>query len=229
MAYPTHSTTASRRAILGAFLAAPAAFTVGTAAAAITSISPELAGLIEAHRQADAALNRWYAEVFNPAVEKHTAEHYAHKAKTDAVPHAIESGGMNLGGNSVTFSSEAHAITGRRSAEIYIQLDNEQPNRGLDWDMTRDAAHRFIAADDARKAALAALGDAPLCPMTREVEDQACAPVYEAGKRISAFPARTLADLQAKLAWIDGDHGMDGEDLLPLMIADVARIISGEA
>jgi hypothetical protein len=45
---------------------------------------------------------------------------------------------------------------------------------------------------------------------------------------VHAYPVESLADLNAKLAFIEQDNGMDGEDLLPLVQADEQRLLGGE-
>ncbi|MEG3086073.1 hypothetical protein [Sphingomonas sp. PB4P5] len=221
----------SRRAVMGAALAGPAVLAgiAIPAAAAAKAISPGLAALIEAHRQANATLDRWYAEVFNPAVDAHTAATMAHRAKVAAIPHIVERT-VDQGGRVLVLHSKHRDH--RAIADGYVATESRFAKvdciRGKHWDEAVAACGRFIAADDERNAKIAALGDEPRDRVSTEVENAAYAPVLAAGKKIAQFHATTAADLQAKLAWIDSDDGMDGEELLPLVIADVARIV-GEA
>jgi hypothetical protein len=58
-------------------------------------------------------------------------------------------------------------------------------------------------------------------------DEQEAALSRHAGKLHLAIldqPPASLADLSAKLDFIERTNGLDGDDLLPLMLADVARL-----
>jgi hypothetical protein len=221
----------NRRIMLAAIAAAPLAACGATpafASATSAAISPALADLIARHAAADAALEHFYATVFNPAVDAHRAAVDEHRAAVDAVPYVEELGGCSVGGGPVIFSSrKGHS---RKTAEHYIACDQDQPNRGGDWNKMIDAARRFIRADDSRKQAVRDLGEEPVLDPSVEARERAAyAPFLAARAAIHSFACNSLADLRAKLAWIESGDGMDGEDLLPIVIADVQRLIGGEA
>ena len=225
------TTTTTRRNLLriGTTAAAYAAgATIVTGGVAIASqakgetLSPGLAVRIQRHRAARAAQDHIHATIINPGYERQKEARAQHQRRIDAIPHVEAPGGVSLGGQAITFTSRNNAS--RRMAEVYLDMDAENPNRSADWAEMVDGARRFIKADDARNDAIRALGDEPLFANLRAVEDEAYEPVHAARNAILDFPCNTFVDFKAKLAWLQSDDGMDGEDLLSLVMADVQRI-----
>lgn len=204
-------------------LLASANVAVATAAPALPS--PGLAALFEQHRLADQVLDHFYKHEHEPAMQalRKAEDHY--RAALEAIPHIEEQSGRSVAGPPVTFSSRREFS--RRQAERLVDHDTA-PGNDTDYNATVEAARRFVAADDLRNATIASLGPEPTeDPAWDEREKAYYAPYLAAREAIHAFPVETLADLKAKLDWIERDNGMDGEDLLPLVIADVARLAQG--
>jgi hypothetical protein len=224
MADTTPSITASRRAILAGGLALPAfALALATPATAARGISRDLSLLIEAHANATAAADRFYAEVFIPADEAHDLALAAHRARIDAVPHIYEMGGLMNNGKPYVFTSE-DGRSSRAMADAMVK-DDLLAQGDPDRTATIAAGRRFIEADDKRNAVIAALGSPPEPTVS---EDGIYDAVNAAFRLTARFPVTTIADLHAKLQWLQDNDGMGGDDLLPIITADVARIV-GEA
>ncbi|WP_066781272.1 hypothetical protein [Sphingomonas sp. CCH5-D11] len=186
---------------------APAAATLPTG-----NVSPELLALIGKFDATNAEIDRFYAEVFNPAIER------ANSMRA-AIPHVtIPSAHPKSAG---LWSTDNPA--GLRLARRLVDAEG----RGASDDV--QCARKLLAAQHRRNRAEKRIDVITGARAAAEQEDELYVPYREARSAVHAFPVRTLADLQAKLAFIERDDGMDGEDLLPLMIADVARLAGGEA
>lgn len=190
------------------------------------ALSPGLAALIDDHRRATERFEHTTRAVINPAFEKRAEAKKEHQRRVDAIPHAEETGGTSWGGKPITLTSRNSG--NRRTAEVYLELDAADPNRGTDWNDMIEGARRFIKADDARQEAVGAIGEPPTFDDLHTLEQEALAPVHAARRAVIYFPCAALVDLRTKLAWIESDEGMDGEDLLPLVMADVERIVAQE-
>lgn len=229
-------TNTTRRGVLrlGATSAAYSA-TVGIGGAILASRadaanapSPQLLSLIKRHQEADAALDHFYSTEFNPIVEAHWEAVRQHRAAISNVPHVEESGGQAIGGAPVTFSSSKGYS--RSQAEAYIDCDQQEPNRSPDWNETIAAARRYIRAEDQRNATIRQLGPEPASDPSLDARECAAGePVRSAREAIYAFECQNTADLLAKLTFIAANDGMDGDDLLPLVITDATRLVGKEA
>ena len=218
----------TRRAALTAFSAATVAAAIVPAAALastsgrVSDVAPELSALIADYWATDAVIDRFYDEVFNPACERQH-ERY------NAVPHVVQP---------ITPMGED---TREREWSTAIQLDVAcvagivKLSRGPallsqgPGNIRRCEARSFWAAHLRRERALERIKNDPEIVAARSEEDRLWAPQRVREAAIEQYPVSTLADLRAK---IDFMHRRDAElraDLLPLLAADVARIIEGEA
>lgn len=195
-------------AVLG--LAAPS-----LAAGASPSVSPALTSLMAEFEAVNATIDRFYAEVFNPAVDRS-------KALRAAIPHVTIPPSPNWRGDP-TFWSTDHP-EGVAMGKRLVALEPRTSKRS---DVV--CARKLVAAMRRRDRAAKQADQTSGVTAASEREEALYVPYRRLKASIHAFPVRSLADLQAKLAFIERDDGMDGEDLLPLVIADLARLSAGEA
>lgn len=191
-------------------LAAPS-----VAAGTGSSISPALTELIAEFDAVNATIDRFYAEVFNPAVDRS-------KALRAAIPHVTIPPSPNWRGDP-TFWSTSHS-EGVAIAKRLVALEPRTSKRS---DVV--CARKLVAAVHRRDRAAKEADRISGVTSASEREEALYVPYRRVKASIHAFQVRSLADLQAKLAFIERDDGMDGEDLLPLVIADLARLSGGEA
>lgn len=159
------------------------------------TLSPDLSVLIQRVNAARAKQEHIHATIINPGFERMKEAHAQHRQRIEAIPHVETSGGVSVTGHAITFSSGDSGS--RRMAEVYLDLNAEDSNRGPDWTKMIDGARRFVKADDARNEAIRALGDGPGFTDLRAAEDEAYAPVHAARNAIIDFPCATVTDLQA--------------------------------
>ena len=223
--------TTTRRDLLrfgtsaGAYAAGAAIVTGGIALAgeakgATLGVSPALLKAIADFERHDAALDRFYRETFNPAIERHNAA-------TLALPHVRMVGpALGVGPDLVLDSSDPHKVAYARGvAKQPATRASQEPH----WQARRKLCRSFTAAVERRNRKLVRLDR----DTGRIAADEQETRFYDERKPIKLavlnFPVASLADLAAKLAFIERDEGMDGDDLLPLVMADVARLSGGEA
>lgn len=209
----------TRRNLLAGIAAAPLAAcsaAPAVAAPAPARISPSMTAAIARHHAATAALDRFYRDAHNPAVDLE----YARRA---AIPH-VEMDGSLAGDGSRVWSTadrmdvaEAHGI-----ASIAARHQSSKPQ----WTDKRRRARSFYAAYLRRERAMARIRrDCGLDTLERR--EEALGEALTASRRaILAHPIASLADLSAKLDFIANDDGIDGDDLLAIMERDVAALRS---
>jgi hypothetical protein len=223
--------TTTRRDLLrfgtsaAAYAAGAAIVTGGIALAseaksATPGVSPALLKAIADFERHDAALDRFYRDTFNPAIDRHNAA-------TLAIPHVRMVGPpIGAGHELILDSNDPHKVGfARNIARQPAKLASQEPQ----WQARRKLCRSFTAAVQRRNRTLARIDRDTGCIAADEQETR----FYDERKSIKLevlnFPVASLADLAAKLAFIERDEGMDGDDLLPLVMADVARLSGGEA
>lgn len=97
------------------------------------------------------------------------------------------------------------------------------------WQNRRREARTFYAAALRRDRAIARAAITSGADAASRREDELWVPIRAARSAVHNFPVASLVDLAAKLDFIEQDSGLDGDDLLPLVMADVARLSGGEA
>lgn len=228
----TQPNTTTRRDLLrlgtsAAAYAAGAAIVTGAAAlaseakGATPGVSPELSRLIADHKEADDRINQFYRTTYNPAIDRH-------RAMTDAIPHVErEVPALSPAAPPLRWSTaDPHTIGHPKSIALHpLEGQSQSPA----WQARRREARSFYAAVLRRQRALAKAGRDSGAHAVAVREDELWVPIAEARLAIHNYPVASIADLAAKLAFIEDDNGMDGDDLLPLVMADVARLSGGEA
>ena len=193
---------------------------VSTAKGAEPAISPALAKLLAHYAAADARLDRFYAEAWNPACDRCNAI-------VEAIPH-VEKESAPLDGTSSAVrwsTADKHSIGHARGI---ASIPNRLQSQTEAWQRRRREARSFYAAHLQRERALArAHRETGLDAADAEerILDAAANAHYDA---ITAFPCLTIADLAAKLDHIDRS-GTEPLNLLQIVVADVRRLSGGEA
>ena len=213
--------TTTRRSLLCISTVAAAAATTPFAAAFPTTIapvgnvSPALLDLIASVAAINADNDRFYADVLNPAVDR------ASELRA-AIPHVTISPPKGWSGDPLFWSTDH-----RDGAAMAKALVAHEPRTSIRSDVV--CARKLIAAIHRRDRAGKRIDRATGLAAAKDWETDLYIPYNHAQAAVYAFPVSSMADLQAKLAFIDSDDGMDGEDLLPLVIRDVARLSGGGA
>lgn len=215
----------TRRALLGgAGLAASAIVTGGMALATnakgetlasvpAVQVSSALVALIAEWQREDAKLDHFYATVFNPAVDRERVGY-------DAIPHVtIEPDRRWMGHPRFWSTDHTSGVAMARN------LVANEPRTSKRSDVI--CARKLVAALHRRERAIKANARVSGMDAADAQEAVHCVVRDRIRKAIHTFPVAGLADFRAKLAWIESDDGIDGDELLPLVIAD-ARRLAGE-
>lgn len=213
------SAAPNRRRFLTGAAAYAAGASVVTGAAAIASeakgataerVTPELARMIAKAWHSQRAIDRHHEKVFLPA-----------KARADAainrIPHVTIDPGKEWRGNPSFWST--NDTTNLAFFRRLVKAEGRDSVRG---DVKR--ARQVLAADRRRtRAAIQARrasGQSQAC----EESNALCEANSAAEDAVCDFRARSLADLQAKVAFLSG-RGFDiAEVILPMLTADIANI-----
>jgi hypothetical protein len=213
----------------GAAIVAGGVAVAGEARSEAPSVSPALTRLIAQHARADAAIDRWYEATWNPAMAARRAADDAIKqryAVEVTVPRADSLPEVARG--PFTFST-ANSYDVARCRGI-VSIPAHKQNQGEDWQAVYRAARKIMAAVKSEERARASLERRYASLRLKEREDERWKPVMAASDAIKAFPVASLADMSAKLDFLERQGVRDGEadDLFDIVRADVARL-SGEA
>jgi hypothetical protein len=213
-----HSTT--RRAIFGTIALGAVAIAANvTPVAAVTrsyaeTVSPELSALIAAYDAANAKADTYYQTVYIPARERMTT-------LQAGVPHYEFVGGPSVVGNPINYSTADRKVLAMSKA-----ISKNDAFAGTDM---RADSRRLIAASLRRDRRLAAIrresGIAEAGNQCDALGD-ACA---NACLYVCDFPVSTIADLNAKMAFVMRTGAYDTEGTVQTLAADIARLAAREA
>lgn len=182
-------------------------------------VSPALDALLRRYAAHDAELSRFYASTFNPAVDRQ-------RAMIAALPHTEVDGSVQNDGRLIWSTANRLDVA---QAKGIARIPNAMQSQEAGWQDKRRRARSLYAAHLRRERAVARTGQLSGIDAASKQEASFYAVRRPLKGEIINFPAVSLQDLQAKLAFIERDEGMDGEDLLPLVMDDVRRLSSGEA
>ncbi len=202
----------------GAALVAGGCALAGEAKGATPAVSPELTRLIAEFDDHDAKLSAFYRATFNPAVERH-------REFVEALPHREIDG--SLAGDGRRMWSTANRMDVAEARGIATMPTSGQSITPL-WLDKRRRARSFYAASLRRQRAIDRAERDTGAFAAGLAEDERLGTMRLLREGIYGFAVTGPADLAAKLAFIERTDGMEGEDLLPLMLAD-ARRLCGEA
>lgn len=221
----------SRRALLRAAAVAPVALVATSARAVVASdsstkhppvVSPDLERLIADHTVGDAALCRFYDEVFNPACE-------SQQERYNAVPHAVQRITPMPGDD-----REREWTTANRfdvacvSGIVKLSRDRVCPHKEPARSLRRREARSFWAAHLRRERELERIKADPVVVAAGAEEERLDAIQRAIEEAILKFPCRSLADLHAKAAFF-ARRDLIAEDFTSHIAADAARLIGKEA
>ena len=209
----------TRRAIFGTIaLGAVAVATNVTPVAAVTrsyaeTVSPELSALIAAYDAANIRADTHYQTVYTPARERMTA-------LQAVVPHYDFVGGLSVSGKPINYSTADRAV---------VAMSKSIANNDALSGELRSDSRRLTAASLRRERRLAAIRrESGIEDASNQCDahDDACA---DACNNVCAFPVTTIADLNAKMAFIIRVDGWDTEGTAQTLAADIARLAAREA
>ena len=208
----------TRRAAFGAIGLGFAAVTVAAAApvAALTAtasnVSPDLARLIAAAQAAEAVSDNYNREVYEPARQAWLKER-------EAFPHFTMMGTDDMSGKPIRYSTDdksmfpiAKAVSRGSRTEDYV----------------RDA-RTFLAGHWRRSRKIDQLRSTRMIDVMCEQDDALCDALSRAIDAVIAFPCRSIADLNAKMAKVMQWDSLGNEGTGIMIAADVARLAAREA
>lgn len=184
-----------------------------------SNVSPALAAMLRRYEAHEAEISRFYASTFNPAVERQ-------RAMIAAIPHVAIDGSLEADGRTIWSTANRMDVA---QAKGIAHICGELHSQSAKWQSKRRRARSLYAAHLRRERAIARTDKLSGAEAAGRQEDAFYAVRRPLKGAIINFPVASLADLQAKLAFIEADEGMDGDDLLPIVIADVRRLAGGEA
>jgi len=198
-----------------ATMAVPLMIAPAAVAATPDAVSPALFDLISQFDAVHAKINRFYDNVFNPAVERSNT-------MRASIPHVTIPPSPNWRDDQLFWSTD-----NRVGVAMAKSLVKHEPRTSRRSDVV--CARKLIAAIHRRDREGKRIDKITGLDAANKREVGIYDPFTKAEAAIYAFPVASMADLKAKLAFIERDDGMDGDDLLPLVIRDVARLSGGEA
>jgi hypothetical protein len=214
------NTQATRRAIFGTIGLGVAAVTVSAAGpvsalivpAPVIGTSPELIRLILEADRADAAVERFNKEVYEPA-------RAACAKDRDAVPHIRYTGGDFDGKGPIEYRTDKPGMIA--VAKQVSKFSRNEPSV--------QEVRRFLAAHWRRERTINAITAAHGVPGLLEQSDQLGYKAVDAMDAVVAFPCRSIADLNAKMAKVIEWDVLGNEGTGAIIAADVARLAAREA
>lgn len=213
-AYGAGVTTLSMGAVVATATNTAKAATVANVA------SPELARLIAEYRAADERLDQFYQAVWNPRVDRENA-------LIEAVPHTVASvpNGNDVA-NSLTLTTASKSDVAR--CRGILSIPRPQQSQSASWQQRYDAAVKIMAGDKRRAEAIARIHTQTGMDDANRIEKEMDQHANGLLDKVTAFPVRSLLDLQTKFAF-QRERGR-GEDVIVDMVeADLSRLLSGEA
>lgn len=215
----SNMSSTTRRAIFGTIaLGAAAVATNVTPVAAVTrsyaeTVSPELSALIAAYDAANVKADTYYQTVYTPARERMTA-------LQAVVPHYEFVGGVSVSGKPIIYSTADRAV---------VAMSKSIANNDALGGELRADSRRLTAASLRRERRLDAIrrqnGIAEASNQC-DAHGDACADVCN---NVCAFPVTTIADLDAKMAFIMRVDAMSTEGTAQALAADIARLAARKA
>ncbi|WP_277983954.1 hypothetical protein [Sphingomonas faeni] len=181
----------------------------------LEGVSPGLIKAIAAFAAAERASAQYEATVYEPARLRWLA------AK-EAVPHTTVAPSPNWKMSPAFWSTD-----NREALAIAKGLVGSHPRTSKNPDVVR--ARGLIAAKHRRDRAVdragASVGIGPCCEESDRLSDQAA----DAASDVAAFPAKSLADIEAKMAFIIKHDMEPNGGMMEHMLADARRLLGREA
>ncbi len=205
-------TTAAAYAAGASIVTGGIAIASGAKGATLDGVSPDLTHAIAAFAAAEHASARYETTVYEPARLRWVA------AK-EAVPHTVVAPSPNW-----KMSPDFWSTANREALAIAHGLVSTHPRTSTNPDVIR--ARNLIAAKRRRDRAVdrtgASVGIGPCCEESDRLSDQAA----DAASSVAAFPAKTLADIEAKMAFIIKHDMEPNGGMMEHMLADARHLLA---
>lgn len=180
----------------------------------LEGVSPDLTKAIATFAAAEQASAQYEATVYEPARLRWLA------AK-EAVPHTVVAPSPNW-----KMSPDFWSTDNREALAIAHGLVSTHPRTSTNPDVIR--ARNLIAAKRRRDRTVdrtgASVGIGPCCEESDRLSDQAA----DAASSVAAFPARSLADIEAKMAFIIKHDMEPNGGMMEHILADTRRLLGKE-
>lgn len=207
-------TTAAAYAAGAAIVTGGAALASQAKGATPTGLSPGFAQALAAFAAAQRNASSHEALIVGPTRARWLA------AK-DAVPHATIAPGSSWRGSHVFWSTDNY-----QALSIAKGIVADHPRTSRTHDVIR--ARKLVAADHRRARAIARVGRTTGIHAAIDESDRLGDLLVAAEDAVCAFPATTLGDLEAKLAFFVERDLAQNDGNVELALADVRRLLSQE-
>ncbi len=220
--------TPTRRSMIGAIVAAPAAILLPPASYGMTtatvpsghvggnSISSALVTLIQEYHAANARLDTFYADVWNPRVDREND-------LIEAVPHTVVTIPNGIDDSNPLTLSTASKHDVMRCKGI-LSVPRSAQSQSANWQRRYDAAVKIVAGDKQRADAFARIHKQTGMDEANRLESEMDGAVNALLDTITDFPARNLHDLSEKLAF-QRSVGRSEEAIVDMIEADLPRLL----
>lgn len=224
MAIPT-TTRRSLLVVAGMAAVTVAAPSVAAETGKVPAISPELLALVAAYDRADASLDQWYDTRWNPAIDAHTSAVEAIRPVTIEAP--AYANVLDETVPAQTFSTANRSDVAR--CKGIVSIPRAKQSQSPKWQAVYRAARQLTAAvkwQERRREQLdRQFGIAALNVEERDLSRA----LGQAADAVRSFPAASMADLLAKLEFVQRIGRPDDESgpLFELVRDDVSRLLEG--
>jgi hypothetical protein len=179
--------------------------------AAPGSVSPGLAHAIEAVATAEQASARYQETVYEPVRRRYLAAR-------EAVPHTVLAPTPGSG-----VSPSFWATDSREGMAVAKAITNTYPRTSTRPDVVQ--ARRLLAADHRRSRRIQAKSKTTGFAECFDETNRLCEAVVDAENAVSAYPAASLADIEAKMAFIVKRDMEPNGGMMEHMLADARRLL----
>ncbi len=182
--------------------------------AAPASVSPGLARALEAVATAERASTRFQQTVYEPTRLRYLAAR-------EAVPHTVLA---PVPGSEV--SPSFWATNSREGMAVAKAIANTHPRTSTRPDVVQ--ARRLLAADHRRSRRVQATSKTTGFAGCFDETNRLCEAVADAEGAVSAYPAASLADIEAKMAFIIKRDMEPNGGMMEHMLADTRHLLAQE-
>lgn len=200
--------TSTRRSILGAMALAPVV--IAAPASSLTVQHSGIAGLIAMAQAADLRVKQHHINAFEPAYARF-------QSARAAVPHVTIEVSPNWRINPKFWSTDRPE--GMQMARSLVAVEGKSKRSDV------VCARKLLAASHRRDRAIRRLAVSTGCDRERERSDELGAIACAADEAVYAYPARTVAEVEAKLAHMIKRGSAEEEGMPETILADLRRVL----